>query len=142
MSLQPTGSLSTELGVRHSTLRRKRDGSTYSSATIPRVEARYQFSRSLFVRGIGEYASQTRGDVLDPVTGRPLLYCDASCDPQTGSDRYDFSVEGLLGYEPSPGTVVFIGYSRQMRDTSGFRFEDVETSADGLFVKLSYRFRM
>jgi hypothetical protein len=50
-------------------------------------------------------------------------------------------MEGLVGYEPSPGTVVFVGYARQMRDAAGFRFQDVTTRADGLFVKLSYRFR-
>ncbi len=51
-------------------------------------------------------------------------------------------MEGLLAYEPSPGTVFFLGYSRQMRDGRGFRFQDVRTRADGLFVKLSYRFRL
>lgn len=142
VTLQPTGAIQASVGLRHSTLLRKRDGSTYSSATIPRLEARYQFSRSLFVRGIGEYAFQKRGDVLDPVTGRTVLACDDGCAAQTGSDRYDMSIEGLVGYEPSPGTVFFLGYSRQMRDTAGFRFQDVRTRADGLFVKLSYRFRM
>jgi hypothetical protein len=143
VTLHPTGSLSTSLGLRHSTIRRKLDGSTYSSATIPRVQAQYQFSRALFARAIGEYASQRRGEVHDPVTGRPLLSCDdGTCEGVAGSDRHDFSVEGLVGFEPSPGTVFFLGYSRQMRDLAGFRFQDLTTRADGLFVKLSYRFRM
>ena len=47
-----------------------------------------------------------------------------------------------MGYEPSPGTVVFVGYARRMRDEIRFRFRDVTTREDGLFVKLSYRFRM
>ena len=143
VSLYPTGSLSASLGVRHSVISRKRDGSTYSTATIPRVQAQYQFSRSLFARVISEYAAQERGEVLDPETGRSLLRCDeGECVGAEGSDSYDFSVEGLVGYEPSPGTVVFLGYARQMRDATGFRFRDVTTRADGLFVKLSYRFRM
>ena len=143
VSLYPTGSLSTSLGLRHSVLSRKRDGSTYSTATIPRIQAQYQFSRSLFARVISEYAVQERGEVLDPETGLPLMECDeGSCALAQGSTRYDFSVEGLLGFEPSPGTVVFVGYARQMRDAVGFRFQDLTTRADGLFVKLSYRFRM
>ncbi len=142
LTLYPTGSLSLEVGARHATILRKRDGSTYSSATIPRLQARYQFSRALFVRAISEYASQQRGDVLDPVTGNLIVTCRDECAPQVGSDRYDVSVEGLVGYEPSPGTVVFLGYSRRMRDTVGFRFRDVSTGADGLFLKLSYRFRL
>ncbi len=142
LTLYPTGSLSLELGLRHVTLTRKRDGSRYSSATIPRLSARYQFSRALFLRVVGEYSSQERGDVLDPVTGAPVFSCGATCVPRTGSDAHDFRMEGLAGYEPSPGTVVFLGYTRQMRDAEAFGFRDVTTRADGLFLKLSYRFRM
>ena len=47
-----------------------------------------------------------------------------------------------MGYEPSPGTVVYLGYSRQMRDGEAFGVRNVTTRADGLFVKVSYRFRM
>ena len=47
-----------------------------------------------------------------------------------------------MSYEPSPGTVFYVGYTRQMEDTGSFRFRDVRAMADGLFVKLSYRFRM
>jgi hypothetical protein len=91
---------------------------------------------------VGEYASQTRGDLLDPETGRPLAYCSEDCTVRSGSESHDFSLEGLMAYEPSPGTVVFLGYSRQMRDAGSFQFREVTTQADGLFLKLSYRFRM
>jgi len=142
LTFYPTSAFSAEAGLRHETISRQRDGSTYSSATIPRLQARYQFSRALFIRGIGEYSSQERGDLLDPVSGVPIYSCDEACSPGTGTDNYDFRVEGLLGYEPSPGTVVYLGYSRQMRDTDRFRFQDLDTRADGLFLKVSYRFRM
>lgn len=143
VTLYPTGSLQADLGVRHVTILRSLDGSRYSSATIPRVEARYQFSRALFVRSITEYASQSRGEVRDPGTGDTIATCrDGECVATTGSSAHDVRVEGLLGYEPSPGTVVYVGYTRQFRDTRAFRFEDVRTEADGLFIKLSYRFRM
>ena len=142
LTVYATGQLSTEVGARHVRIYRKRDGSRYSSATIPRLSGRYQASRSLFVRAIGEYSSQERGDLLDPDTGSPILACSSSCTPRAGSDRHDFRLEGLVGYEPSPGTVFYLGYTRQMRDTGAFRFRDVTSRADGLFVKLSYRFRM
>jgi len=143
VALQPTASLTTSVGVRHTTIRRKRDGSVYSSATIPRIEARYQLGRALYVRTTAEYAAQERGPVLDPETGLPLAECEeGTCDITAGSDAYDIAVEGLVGYEPSPGTVVFVGYARQMRDAMSFRFRDVAMRADGLFLKLSYRFRM
>jgi hypothetical protein len=143
LNLYPTQALQAELGVRHTTIRRKLDGSEYSSATIPRVKAQYQFSRAFFVRGIFEYASQTRGDLLDPVTGLPIATCDVDvCTPRTGSDAHDFHLEGLVSYEPSPGTVFYIGYSRQMEELEAFRFRNLRPTADGLFVKVSYRFRL
>lgn len=143
VELYPTGSLSLELGARHVRLTRQRDGSSYSSATIPRIQGRYQFSRSLFVRAIGEYASQEQGNVLDPASGQVVLYCSGSdCAARSGSEAHDLRIESLLGFEPSPGTVVFLGYSRAMSDTLPFRFKNVQPRSDGLFVKLSYRFRM
>jgi hypothetical protein len=142
LTLYPSGSLQAAVGLRHVSLFRQRDGSRYSSATIPRIQARYQFTRALFVRGVGEYASQTRGEIRDPDTGRTLLSCEEECSARSGSERFDFRLEGLVGYEPSPGTVFFLGYSRQMRDTRSFGLRDLTTRADGLFLKVSYRFRM
>ena len=138
----PTTNLSGELGVRHTSLYRKRDGSIYSRATIPRARAQYQFSRSLFLRGIMEYGSQRRGSLLTPLAGREVSFCSGeSCYGVAGSESNDFSVETLLSYEPTPGTVFFVGYTRRMEDTEAFRFRDVRPEAEGVFVKLSYRFR-
>lgn len=142
ISLFPTTNLLAELGVRHTVLNRKRDGSLYSRATIPRVRLQYQFNRSLFVRVIGEYASQQREGLKTPSAGRQISFCvDDSCSELLGSEANDFSVETLLSYEPTPGTVFFVGYTREMADTARLRFRDVRPEADGLFVKLSYRFR-
>jgi len=143
LNLYPTRSLIAELGVTWSKLYRHRDGSEYSTAVIPRIRAQYQFSRALFMRSIFEYGSQESGDLLDPRSGQPLVVCgDASCDPRAGSISHDFRIEGLLGYEPSPGTVFYFGYTREMEDARAFGFQDVKPTRDGLFIKLSYRFRM
>ena len=143
LTLRPTGSMEAEVGARHVSIFRKLDGSRYSSATIPRAQARYQVTRSAYVRLTGEYSSQEREGVLDPVTGQPVYSCsNGSCSLRRGSDANDFRLQGLLGIEPSPGTVLFLGYTREFKDTSAFRFQDLRSNADGLFVKLSYRFRM
>ena len=143
VTLYPTGSMQAELGVRHVSIFRSLDGSRYSSATVPRLQTRYQLSRATFVRAIGEYSSQQRGGVRDPLTGQPVYSCSVdSCTIQSGSDDHDFRIQGLLGYEPSPGTVLFLGYSREFKDSSAFRFHDVRSQADGLFVKVSYLFSM
>ena len=142
LNLFPTTSLSAELGVRHTSLFRKRDGSLYSRATIPRARAQYQFNRALYIRTIVEYGSQSRGSLLTPEGGRQVSYCsDGSCVELEGTESNDFSVEALLGYEPTPGTVFFLGYTRRMEDMEAFRFRDVRPEAEGVFVKLSYRFR-
>jgi len=143
LNIYPTRSLVAELKVTHSRLVRIRDGVEHSNALIPRVQAQYQFTRALFLRGIFEYGSQERSDLMDPETGMPLAYCDgADCSARAGGEAHDFRVEGLIGYEPSPGTVFYFGYTREMEDASAFGFENVRPTADGLFLKLSYRFRM
>ena len=142
LNLYPTRSLQGELGLRTSTIYRKRDGSRYSSAVIPRIRAQYQFSRAFYVRGIFEYSTQDKTGLFDPASGLPLFYCDEEgCEEKVADASHDFHVEGLVTYEPSPGTVFYIGYTRQMQDTEAFRFRHVTPVADGLFVKLSYRFR-
>ena len=137
----PTTHISGEVGVRHTSLFRKRDGSLYSRATIPRARAQYQFNRSLFFRAIVEYGSQRRGVLLSPLAGRELSRCSDSACFGGASESNDFSVETLVSYEPTPGTVFFVGYTRRMQDMEAFRFRDIRPEAEGVFVKLSYRFR-
>ncbi|MCY3610769.1 MAG: DUF5916 domain-containing protein [Gemmatimonadetes bacterium] len=138
----PTRHLSAELGFRYQSLFRESDGTLALEAVIPRVKTQYQFSRALFLRAIVEYGAQMRRDLVDPATGHPLLGCGSSgCSLRSGTDANDFGIETLLSYEPTPGTVFFLGYSRQMEDTGRLRFRDVRPTADGLFAKVSYRFR-
>ena len=143
LNLYPTASLSAEVGANWSRLTRRSDGVEHSTAVIPRVRLRYQFSRALFLRSIFEYGSQEALALQDAATGLPLVSCgDTECVERSGRVNNDFRIEGLLGYEPSPGTVFFFGYTRQMVDARAFGFENVRPTADGLFLKLSYRFRM
>ncbi|NNL31554.1 MAG: hypothetical protein HKO77_11045, partial [Gemmatimonadetes bacterium] len=117
----------------------------HSTAVIPRLRTQYQFSRALFLRTIFEYGHQESAALMDPVTGQPLYACDSpgvECEQRIGSVGNDFRIEGLIGYEPSPGTVFYLGYTREMEDASAFGFENIRPTRDGLFVKVSYLFRM
>ena len=129
VTLTPTGSLQTEIGVRHSTIRRQRDGSTYSTATIPRVRVQYQFTKAWYLRTILEYGSQEAAELRDPETGEPLYACVDECEARDGATDNDLYGDILLGYEPSPGTVFYLGYTRQMRDSDAFRFRDINAVA-------------
>ena len=94
------------------------------------------------MRAIVEYGSQRRGSLLTPTRGREVSYCSGeNCFNIQGSESNDFSVETLLSFEPTPGTVFFVGYTRLMDDMEAFRFQELRPQAEGVFVKLSYRFR-
>ena len=143
LDLFPTPSIQGELRLTHSRIDRQSDGMWYSRATIPRIRLQYQFSPSLFVRTIAEYSAQESEGLIDPLTGLPLGTCDdEGCSARLRSEANDVHFEGLISYEPSPGTVFFIGYTREFEDSGAFDFQNVRPQADGLFVKLSYRFRM
>ena len=143
LNISPTSSMSAEVGANWSRLTRRSDNIEHSTAIIPRVKLRYQFSRALFLRSIFEYGSQESMALRDGASGLPLVGCAATdCAPRAGGSNNDFRIEGLMGYEPSPGTVFFFGYTRQMIDARAFGFEDVRPTEDGLFLKLSYRFRL
>ncbi|MDX1647484.1 MAG: DUF5916 domain-containing protein, partial [Longimicrobiales bacterium] len=146
LNLYPTSSLTAQFSVNFSRLERKRDEAEHSTAIIPRLRAQYQFSRALFLRTIFEYGHQERAALRDPETGQPLYLCEEAsadgCSERSGFVANDFRVEGLLGYEPSPGTVFYLGYTREMEDASAFGFDDIRPTRDGLFVKVSYLFRL
>jgi hypothetical protein len=142
LTVLPTRSLSLELGLTHLRLNRQSDGSSYSTATIPRIRAQYQFNKAWYVRTILEYGAQESAGLQDPETGEPLYICgDDECEQRGANAVNDVHSEFLLGYEPSPGTVFYLGYTRQMVDAEAFGFRDVNAVADGLFAKVSYRFR-
>ena len=48
----------------------------------------------------------------------------------------------LLQYQPSPGTIFYVGYTRLMEGDYSYRLEQKAPTEDGLFVKLSYLVRM
>jgi len=140
-TLYPTQSLQIESGMRHVRLDRVASGTEYSSATLPRLSAQYQLTRSLFFRLIGEYAAQSTQPLLTR-SGQPLSRCGSTgCSPIGGSEANDIYFEALLSYEPTPGTVFFAGYSREMDESTAFQFRNLTARRDGFFMKLSYRFR-
>jgi hypothetical protein len=122
---------------------RKSDGSRVQRVDLPRLRIEYQVTRNLFVRAIGEYASNFTDALRDDSrTNKPLLVRSGSQWVQTqktttNNVRGDF----LISYRPTPGTVFYAGYSALMREPKAFEFEDLNRTSDALFVKLSYLFR-
>ena len=139
LTIRPNTSVQLTLSHTFSSLKRQRDDSQYSTVHLPRVRIQYQFSKSLFVRGLVQYELTQRSALQDPTTGRPLTIGGSPIDARSQSE---FEGQFLAQYQPSPGTVFFIGYTRIMEGERTFRLSRLTPTSDGLFVKLSYLFRM
>jgi Domain of unknown function (DUF5916) len=128
---------------------RRSDGSTVNVQHIPRLKLEYQVSRPVFLRLVGEYASERQDDLRDHTrTEAPLLIFDPDAGDfvrATAFTRRSFRGDLLFSYQPNPGTVLFAGYGSTLRDpvdpTDPLR-EGLRRAADGFFFKMSYLFRM
>jgi hypothetical protein len=127
----------------HSEFVRREDGSTASVLDIPRLKLEYQVARPLFLRLVGQYQAQETDALRDPRTEAPILLPDGAGGyaPSTRRARGDLQLDWLVSYQPSPGTVVFVGYGSSLTGSERLRWDELERTRDGLFVKLSYVFR-
>jgi hypothetical protein len=114
------------------------DGSAFARSTIPRLKVEFQPHRSLFFRAIGEYRSDRRAELIDPVTGAPL-FVRGEAQPET--DFNGLRVDLLASYEPTPGTVAFFGYGSSMETDGEFNLSRLSRVNDGFFLKLAYEYR-
>jgi hypothetical protein len=114
------------------------DGSEFARSTIPRLKLEYQPNRALFFRVIGEYRSERRAPLLDPATGAPLFVGGA---PQPTTEFNGLRLDLLASFEPTPGTVAFLGYGSSLESDAEFNWSRLKRTADGFFVKLAYQVR-
>ena len=138
VDLRPTASWLLNLSYTLSRLRRQDDDTFFSSADIPRLRTQYQFSKALFARVILQYDLSEREAQRDPTTGRPLII---GSEPSANEQRGRFLTQLLVSYEPSPRTVFFIGWSRQMEGDRTLRLSQMDPINEGFFAKLSYLYR-
>ncbi|MEZ4417082.1 MAG: DUF5916 domain-containing protein [Gemmatimonadota bacterium] len=120
------------------------EGTTVRVRDIPRLKVEYQLSRAVFIRVVGQYDAVWRDALRDDTrTDAPILIRDAegTFAPAGEVSRNRITADVLFSYQPSPGTVVFAGYGSAMSEADAFRFRDVQRSADGFFVKVSWLFR-
>ena len=120
LGLRPTQSSRIEASFVTSRIYREADDSEFARSTIPRLKVEYQPRRSLFFRVITEYRSERRA--LESFKG--------------------LRTDWLASFEPTPGTVVFLGYgASQERNPDRFGTDALRRTADGFFVKLAYLIR-
>ncbi|MEO7987300.1 MAG: DUF5916 domain-containing protein, partial [Gemmatimonadales bacterium] len=107
------------------------DGSEFARSAIPRLKAEYQPNRSLFFRVIGEYRSDRQAALLDPATGAPLLVAG---QPQPLVNFNGLRLDLLASFEPTPGTVAFLGYGSSLETDREFNWSRLSRRNDGFFV--------
>jgi hypothetical protein len=138
VDLRPTAGLRGALQVTRLTLDRRRDGSRFSTETIPRLKVEYQINRSLFLRFVGQYAARRRAPLLDR-DGNAILVGGVR---DAGEVSNEFRMDWLFSYRPVPGTLVYLGYGATLHEPNDFRFGDLRRTADGFFGKVSYLLRL
>jgi hypothetical protein len=114
------------------------DGSEFARSTIPRLKIEYQPRRELFFRAIGEYRSDRTAALADSATGSPLFVVGAA---QPAFEFNGLRVDLLASFEPTPGTVAFLGYGSSLETDEEFNWSRLRRRSDGFFVKLAYQVR-
>jgi hypothetical protein len=128
--------LSGNLAYAH--LTRASDGSEFANSVIPRLKIEFQPSVPLFFRVVAEYQSTRQDALYDPVTGQVLLVNGV---PSTPVNTGTLQVNWLASYEPSAGTVAFLGYGSTSSTDAAFEFSTLQRQSDGFFLKLAYLYR-
>jgi hypothetical protein len=114
------------------------DGTEFGRSTIPRLKVEYQPTRALFFRAIGEYRSDRTEALVEPGTGAPLFVAGAA---QPRTEFNGLRVDLLASFEPTPGTVAFLGYGSSLETDEEFNWSRLRRRNDGFFVKLAYQLR-
>jgi hypothetical protein len=106
---------------------------------LSRFRTQYQFNKAMFVRVLVQYELEQRDALRDPTTELPILRSGTESSVRNVGQ---FQGQFLLQYQPSPGTIFVVGYSRLMQGERTYRLTRMDPTQDGLFAKLSYLFRL
>lgn len=150
LNWRPTGQVRVRGTYALQEVRRRSDGSLVNRQHIPRVKVEYQLSRPIFLRLVGEYLHEQQTPLRDDTrTEGAILIFDPGVNDFVRSDaftRSSFRGDLLFSYQPNPGTVAFLGYGSTLQgpsaDEAGFTRSGLHRVSDGVFLKLSYLFRM
>ena len=94
--------------------------------------------RALFFRTVAQYRAERRAPPLAP-SGHPLYGPGGA--PIAGFETNGLRLEWLASFEPTPGTVAFLGYAVDMTERDPLAFDRLRAVEDGVFLKLAYQFR-
>lgn len=142
---RPTERLRVDAQYQVQTYQRRSDGSYVGTRHLPRVKVEYQVRRAIFLRLVGEHDAAFRDALRDDSrTNLPIVIRGPGGDyaPALRERTERFRLDALFSYQPTPGTVVFLGYGSTMREPNERREPGLRRVQDGFFVKVSYLFRL
>ncbi|CAN5828327.1 hypothetical protein BH18ACI5_BH18ACI5_11080 [soil metagenome] len=145
MQWRPSERLRADLNYNLQTFQRRTDGSYVGIRRVPRVRLEFQATRAMFFRYVGEYATNYQDSLRDDSrTDLPIVFrrADGSFVPANSIRQRTFRNDWLFSYQPTPGTVLFAGYGNSLTNNDPLGGEQIRRTRDGLFLKLSYLFRM
>ena len=94
--------------------------SSYVSLTARRLRSIRESSRSLSLRALRSPPPDEASSVIS--------------DGEDGQ----FQAQLLVSYEPSPGTIFFVGYTRQEEGSRTYSLSRMQPVSDRFFIKASY----
>jgi len=106
---------------------------------VSNLRAQYLFNKALMLRVTAQYELDEREALKDPTTGKSVAIFG---QPRGAGSTGEFQGQLLLQYEPSPGTIFYVGFSRFMEGERSYRLSTMNPIEEGLFIKMSYLFRM
>jgi len=113
---------------------------------VPYLEIAYQLSRPIFIRFIGQYNSSWQANLRDDGrTNDPIVIRDPTTGVFSPALHYlsnGVSSNFLFSYQPTPGTVFFLGYGGGYTEPWAFNFTGLTRTNDNFFVKVTYLFHL
>lgn len=145
LSWRPTEKTRLEATYINQSYVRPSDHSLVSARHIPRLKVEYQLSRPIFLRFVGQYDAARQDSLRDDSrTYDPILLRqpDGSYVRAAGFRTGTFRGDVLFSYRPGPGTVIYAGYGSTLQAADDLSPRAFRHTDNGLFLKLSYLFRM
>lgn len=138
---RPTNQVRVNARYLEQRVHRKSDNSLVRLRAIPRLKVEYQVARPVFVRIVTQYDGLRVAELRDDSRSNdPIIIRTATGYRRaTAVDRGGLRADWLFSYQPNPGTVFFMGYGASVASDE-FRPTELQRTADGFFVKLSYLF--
>ena len=124
---------------------RRTDDSYVGIRRVPRLRLEYQATRSIFVRYVGEYATNFQDVAARRFSDEPAAGArrpDGTFSPLGPVRQRSFRSDWLFSYQPTPGTVLFAGYGNTLATEDAALRREMRRTRDGLFLKYSYLIRM